>query len=148
MGEREDTPGGGAGSGRGWMAKARSFWRCGAADPAEARPRVLWRMQRFCTLLGCAPAILFWMMGISGVQTVGGISAAAVVTGLSAVLVALAIVQGRRMYRLQAQAKSVKYRVCPECGYSLVDLDEESGTCPECGTAYTRSGLWVVWTRG
>jgi ssDNA-binding Zn-finger/Zn-ribbon topoisomerase 1 len=108
----------------------------------------MWRMMRWNVFLGFAPGLMWLAMGLSRVRTVGGVDSAAIVTGLCMVIIALAFVQWRRIRRVLAHAKSVEYRVCPECGYSLVDLEEESGTCPECGTAYTRSGLWVVWTRG
>jgi len=47
---------------------------------------------------------------------------------------------------MRLHAASLDFRICPECGYSLVDLDLE-GTCPECGTPYTPEELEVVWNR-
>ena len=96
---------------------------------------------------GSFAGLIFLAVGVSRIRQVGTVGTAAFVSALCAAALCLAFMQWCRARRVSAYAKSVEYRVCPECGYSLVDLEEGSGTCPECGTAYTRAGLWVAWTR-
>lgn len=149
MGAREDSTNGGVGSRRGWMSRAVSFWRCGTTDPAEAGPRVMWRMGRWNVFLGASPGIAFLVVSAIAFRIGGSLISASVASAMcAAAMLVLALLLGCRTRRVLAHAKSVEYRVCPECGYSLVDLEEERGTCPECGTGYTRAGLWDVWTRG
>jgi len=69
-----------------------------------------------------------------------------IMCGVFALSIGLQLVLWRRVYRTRSRAASLDYRICPECGYSLVDLDEV-GMCPECGTPYNPVELEVVWKR-
>ena len=45
---------------------------------------------------------------------------------------------------LHAGAKRAGFRVCPRCGYSLMEI--ETGRCPECGSPFTSETLRQAWS--
>jgi len=46
--------------------------------------------------------------------------------------------------RLRRRLRENNYCLCPQCGHSLVGLDE-SGQCPECGRAFVLEGTREIW---
>ena len=61
-----------------------------------------------------------------------------------AALVAILVHHFRFRSRVRAYARAVDGRACPECGYSLVALDNLSA-CPECGTAIDLATVPRLW---
>jgi hypothetical protein len=57
----------------------------------------------------------------------------------------LIFVRWRRVQRpIIQRARETGWRVCPQCGYDLVAL-EQSGTCSECGEAFSPESLRRAW---
>ena len=56
-------------------------------------------------------------------------------------------VRWRRVQRpIIQRARATGGRVCPQCGYDLLALDQH-GTCPECGEAFSPKSLLRAWRR-
>ena len=51
-----------------------------------------------------------------------------------------------RMRKLRRDLAQGNWFMCLRCGYSLDGLSHD-GSCPECGTSYTRSAVMDVWRR-
>jgi len=48
-------------------------------------------------------------------------------------------------FRIEERVAIAKGRMCPSCAYDLRGSPPDSGTCPECGTAYTPESLSFEW---
>lgn len=129
---------------RGVIDRAIAFWQRGPGDPNERRPRATWRLLRWLSALGLLGPI-GWMGFLAMNQFTGRGWAIPTFTLFGLIFFAQYLLF-RRARALRKHAKAVNCRICTECGYSLVDL-EESGTCPECGSVYTPESLNEIWMR-
>jgi predicted RNA-binding Zn-ribbon protein involved in translation (DUF1610 family) len=110
-------------------------------------PRAAWSIIRWWLLLSLATlATMFIMLALNA----GGLGSRSVFYWMGFAIGPLFLVGhlvlSRRMERLRKRLHAADWRLCTQCGQSLEGL-AASGTCPECGRAYTVEQLRADWSR-